>query len=116
MKRFNLLNQLVFFLLIVGISTNVSASESATLAPKYANHNVIMVWIDALRADHLGYYGYPRKTSPNLDKLAQESVVFENNFSVHPVTIASFMSIITSLYPISLGVLYVAKDKLSPEI
>jgi arylsulfatase A-like enzyme len=116
MKRFNLLNQLVFFLLIVGISTNASATGSAALAPKHANYNVIMVWIDALRADHLGYYGYPRKTSPNLDKLAQESVVFENNFSVHPVTIASFMSIITSLYPISHGVLYVAKDKLSPEI
>lgn len=43
--------------------------------------NVIYVFIDTVRADHLSVYGYARKTTPNLDRLAQRSLVFENAFS-----------------------------------
>jgi arylsulfatase A-like enzyme len=75
-----------------------------------------MVWIDTLRADHLSCYGYDRKTSPNIDSLALESVVFENNFTPHTVTISSFMAIFTSLYPGSHGEFHIAKDKLSPQV
>lgn len=48
--------------------------------------NVIYVFIDALRADHLSAYGYKRKTSPNLDKLAANSCLFENAFTPAPNT------------------------------
>jgi hypothetical protein len=48
--------------------------------------NVIYVFIDALRADHLSIYGYGRKTSPNLDKLAEKSAVFENAYTPAPNT------------------------------
>lgn len=48
--------------------------------------NVIHVFIDALRADHLSAYGYTRKTSPNLDKLAANSCLFENAFTPAPNT------------------------------
>jgi hypothetical protein len=48
--------------------------------------NVIYVFIDALRADHLSVYGYGRKTSPNLDKLAEKSSVFENAYTPAPNT------------------------------
>ncbi|MEK6289069.1 MAG: sulfatase-like hydrolase/transferase [Acidobacteriota bacterium] len=48
--------------------------------------NVIYVFIDALRADHLGAYGYNRKTSPNLDKLAARSSLFENAYTPAPNT------------------------------
>ena len=48
--------------------------------------NVIYVFIDALRADHLGAYGYARNTSPNLDKLAARSSLFENAFTPAPNT------------------------------
>ena len=43
--------------------------------------NVIFFFIDTVRADHLSAYGYQRKTTPNLDRLAERSVVFENGFS-----------------------------------
>jgi len=40
--------------------------------------DIILVSIDSLRADNLGCYGYPRKTSPFVDQLASEGVRFEN--------------------------------------
>jgi arylsulfatase A-like enzyme len=48
--------------------------------------NVIYVFVDALRADHLSAYGYHRKTSPNLDKLAANSCLFENAYTPAPNT------------------------------
>jgi hypothetical protein len=54
--------------------------------PSAKRLNVIYVFIDALRADHLSAYGYARKTSPNLDKLAARSSLFENAFTPAPNT------------------------------
>ncbi len=54
--------------------------------PSAKRLNVIYVFVDALRADHLSAYGYGRKTSPNLDKLAARSCLFENAFTPAPNT------------------------------
>ena len=61
---------------------------------------VILVTIDTLRADHLGCYGYPRKTSPFLDRLAADGVIFCNAFSSSSHTTPSHASIFTSLHPV----------------
>ena len=55
--------------------------------------------IDALRADHLGAYGYSRNTSPNIDELAREGVRFTNTYSSSSWTVPSVASIFTSLQP-----------------
>ena len=39
--------------------------------------NLLLISLDTLRADHLGCYGYPRPTSPFLDRLASQGVLFE---------------------------------------
>lgn len=62
--------------------------------------NIILITIDALRADQLGFMGYEKNISPNIDKLAQESAVFENAFATGPGTPYSFPSILTSTYPL----------------
>jgi len=41
---------------------------------------VILLVIDTLRADHLGCYDYHRETSPNIDRLAREGILFENAY------------------------------------
>jgi len=61
--------------------------------------NIILITIDALRADHLSCYGYPYPTSPYIDDLAKKSVVFEYAFCALPKTSASFASLMTGLHP-----------------
>jgi GT2 family glycosyltransferase/arylsulfatase A-like enzyme/glycosyltransferase involved in cell wall biosynthesis len=59
---------------------------------------IILIVIDSLRADHLGCYGYKRNTSPNLDRFAEDSVLFRYAFSPAPHTIPVHGSIFTSKY------------------
>jgi len=65
--------------------------------------NVLFVVLDTTSARHLGTYGYHRATSPQLDALAAEGVVFENAFSAAPWTLPSHCSIFTGLLPNSHG-------------
>ncbi len=60
--------------------------------------NLLFVTIDALRADHLGCYGYGRPTSPALDRLAADGVRFANAYTNAPMTSPSLPQIFTSSY------------------
>jgi arylsulfatase A-like enzyme len=66
--------------------------------------NVVLITIDALRADHLGIYGYDPEISPHIDALAGRGVAFEQAISQAPWTAPSVASFITSLSPAELGV------------
>jgi len=61
--------------------------------------NVLIIVLDAVRPDHLSCYGYHRKTSPTIDKLASQGAVFSNAFAQSGQTFQSVPSILTSLYP-----------------
>ena len=65
---------------------------------------VILITLDTLRADHLGCYGYPRQTSPTLDSMAANGVIFMNAVSQMATTVPSHASIFTGLYPLEHGV------------
>lgn len=73
-----------------------------TMIPKYPN--IILIGVDTLRADHLGCYGYKRSTSPNIDKIAMQGVLFENCIAPIPRTTQSVASIMTGRYPKNHGV------------
>ncbi|MFB0562462.1 MAG: sulfatase [Candidatus Lokiarchaeia archaeon] len=60
--------------------------------------NIILISIDALRADHLSCYGYHRNTSPNIDRLASQGVLFKTAFSQATWTLPSHASIFLSQY------------------
>jgi arylsulfatase A-like enzyme len=68
--------------------------------------NVLLVTIDSLRADHLGCYGYPRPTSPNLDRLAAEGALFEVAVAQAPWTLPSLASLHTSRLPAEVGAIH----------
>ena len=54
-----------------------------------AGPNIILVTIESHRADHVGCYGYDRVTTPSLDSLARDGVVFENAYAVTSWTLPS---------------------------
>jgi len=70
------------------------------------NVNVVIFVIDTLRADRLNAYGYERRaTSPNIDALAEEGVLFEQAYAAAPWTLPSVASLMTSRFACEHGVL-----------
>jgi arylsulfatase A-like enzyme len=61
--------------------------------------NVLFITLDTTRADHLSCYGYKRRTTPNIDRLVEDSVLFENAVTVIPLTGPSHLSMMTGLHP-----------------
>lgn len=60
--------------------------------------NLLLITIDALRADHLGCLGYSRKVSPHIDQLASQGTLFTQAIANGPRSPASFPSILASIY------------------
>jgi arylsulfatase A-like enzyme len=72
--------------------------------PDAAGYNVLLITIDALRADHVGAWGYKRHpTTPNIDALARRSLRFAEAFAPAPKTYDTLPSLITGLYPSNVG-------------
>jgi len=63
--------------------------------------SLILVTVDCLRADHVGFMGYKPPTTPFLDSLAGESLVFPNAIVAGFPTYYSFPSILASRYPLA---------------
>jgi arylsulfatase len=80
--------------------------------PAEPPRHVFLLTVDTLRADHLGAYGYPRDTSPTLDALAADGVLFERAFAQWPKTGPSFASIFTGRYPHTSGLTHKAALRL----
>jgi arylsulfatase A-like enzyme len=64
-------------------------------APAGTRTNVLLITIDTLRADHLGLYGYPRATSPQLDAFAKRAVAFDQAYTYWPKTRGSFVAMMS---------------------
>lgn len=68
--------------------------------------NILLISIDACRADHLSSYGYGRETTPFIDSLAERGIRFENAFVNTHGTPSSHTTILSSLYQQSHRVSY----------
>lgn len=65
--------------------------------------NVLIVVMDTVRADHVSAYGYARPTTPNLDRLAREGVLFEQAYSTSSWTLPAHASLLTGRFPFEHG-------------
>ena len=61
--------------------------------------NVVLITLDSIRADRVGFLGAKTKTTPNLDGVAVQSVVFEQAYSQAPLTVVSHATILSGTYP-----------------
>jgi arylsulfatase A-like enzyme len=77
--------------------TQPAGAGAAQPAAGAARPNVLLVVMDTVRADHVSAYGYPRPTTPNLDRLAREGAVFERASTAMPWAPAH-ISLLTGLY------------------
>ena len=72
---------------------------ASALAAAAAPPNVILITLDTVRADRMGFLGSKRGLTPNLDALARQSVVFTRAYSQVPLTAPSHAAILTGTYP-----------------
>ncbi len=77
--------------------------EQLLPGPRRAEASLVLISVDALRADHLGVYGYRRPTSPRIDAWAKGAAVFERAYCQVPHTSFSVTSLITGTYVYSLS-------------
>ncbi len=85
-------------------------AAAALLAPGCAGPrrsektSIVLITIDTMRADHLSCYGYYRRTTPAIDRLAAESVLFENVLTPMATTLPAHVSLLTSTHPLQHGI------------
>ena len=96
---------------VVGCQAPSSSDDTAveSVAAKRGDQpgrpaNMLLITLDTTRADRLGCYGNDDIRTPNIDGLAREGVLFEQAYSVQPVTLPSHTSMLTGQYPFTHGV------------
>jgi arylsulfatase A-like enzyme len=85
------------------LSAAVLAGCSAAPHPEGPAPNILLIIMDAARADHFSCYGYHRPTTPNIDRLAAESLRFTQAVSTSSWTLPSHASLFTGLLPFEHG-------------
>ena len=89
---------LVTAVLVVDFERGAGATPGLPHAP-HRRPDILLVTVDALRADHLSARGYHHLTTPAIDAFARRSVQFTNAIAQAPYTKASMASLMTGLYP-----------------
>ncbi len=79
-------------------SARTAAAKKAANIPDPPK-NLVFILVDTLRADHVHFYGYKRHTTPNIDKVAQDSSVFMHTYAAGPHTPRSIPMIFFGRYP-----------------
>ena len=77
----------------------MSSSHAAPARAGGRPPDIVMVVVDSLRPDHLGCYGYVLPTSPRIDELAAESLVFDQAIAAGIPTMPSFTTLLSGTHP-----------------
>jgi len=83
-------------------STDGKANSKSVPEKKTRRPNILLITADTLRSDHVGFGGYKRNTTPNLDALAEKSVVYERAYAPSNMTPSSVPAMLSGLYPTEL--------------
>ena len=94
--------RLLLFVFVALLSLTSCKREGAPRT--FARAPVIFISIDTLRADHLPAYGYSGVTTPAIDALRRDGILYRNAYSHVPMTLPSHVSILTGLLPYENGV------------
>lgn len=90
-----------FALLVLGARVAVPA-----LRPRARGPHLLLITVDTLRADRLGCYGHAAASTPNVDRLAAEGVLYETVVASAPLTLPATSTLMTGLDPARHGARY----------
>ena len=97
----------MYFTLTVMIRKIVAGASLILLTLSFAaaasKPNLVLITLDSTRADRMGFLGGKGALTPNLDRLARESIVFERAYSQEPSSVVSDATILSGAYPQSTG-------------
>jgi sulfatase-like protein len=92
-----------FLLILVLAQCAALAAAAKTADPVESSKaklpNIILITLDTTRADRMGFLGSKRGLTPNLDALAQQSVIFTRAYAQVPLTTPSHAALLTGTYP-----------------
>jgi choline-sulfatase len=89
---------------VIAVQLGCTRINPEALSTKHPGAPVIVISIDTLRADRLPLYGYRKGSTPVMDRLAREGIVFDDVYSHAPLTLPSHASLFTGLLPTRHGV------------
>ena len=84
---------------LLGAALLIAVAVGAGCRSEPERPNVLLITVDSLRWDRLGYAGLDRPVSPEIDRLAASGVVFEQAFSQAGWTLPSIATVLTGRYP-----------------
>jgi arylsulfatase len=91
---------LILLLALYGCAEQPREVQAEAAEPMPSGENVLLIVVDALRADRLGCYGYSRQpTTPTIDRLAEQGILFEMFHAASPWTAPSFATMLTGVAP-----------------
>jgi choline-sulfatase len=82
----------IFLALLLAFVTAISARAAA-------KPNIVLITLEATRADRMGFLGSKARLTPNLDGLCRQSLIFEQAYSQAPLTVVSHATILSGTYP-----------------
>ncbi len=108
MKKLKKLISKKLFLVIIILILSYTAFEFGRqiyIVKRAKDLNLVIISIDTLRPDHMGVYGYEKKTTPNIDNFSNNAKVFTNVSTTVPMTHPSFISLMTGYDPLKTRIL-----------
>lgn len=92
-KRFSLIAIIILLIFVIFFLDCVSKKND--------HFNLLVITLDTTRADSIGVYGNPQASTPNIDRLAKNGIMFQNCYASTPLTLPSHCTIFTGRYPIA---------------
>jgi len=110
------MNFYINIFIVIFIILSIGCSPEAEMDSDKNSPNVLLITIDTLRADRVGYVsGKDLSKTPNIDAIASNGIVFNRAYSLVPLTLPSHSTIFTGLHPLQLGLHLNVPVVLSPK-
>ncbi len=87
----------------VALLSIVLAASNFSDAATNPSPNIVLITLDSTRADRMGFFGTKPSLTPNMDRIAGESMVFEHAYAQSPCSVVSHATILTGAYPQATG-------------